>query len=83
MRFTKNIAEETLRLNEGYSAYTFNSQKNFEDNRTYTITDGKVICHSEGKAPFTGRFDETFECDHEATLRFLREHKDELVLPEV
>ncbi len=82
IRFTKQNIEKTLKLNEGYTAYTFFCEKKFEDNRDYTISGGKLICHSYGKAPFDGRFDETFECDIDTTRRFLRDRKEDLVLPE-
>lgn len=81
-RFTKQRVEETLKLNEGYTDTTNYESRNFRESRKYLIKDGKLLCHSEGKAPFDGRFNEDFECDLDTTRRFLRDRKGELILAE-
>lgn len=81
-RFTKEVIAKTLRLNEGFSDTTNYESKNFRESRNYKIKDGKLYCHSEGKAPFEGRFTEDFECDIDTTRRFLRDRKSVLKLPE-
>lgn len=80
-RFTKKNIEETLKLNEGFTSTTNYESRNFRESRNYKIKDGKLFCHSEGKAPFDGRFSQDFECDTETTRRFLRDRKNRLNLP--
>lgn len=82
-RFTKDNIAKTLKLNEGYETSTTFRSKNFRETNHYRIQDGKLLCRSRGKSSWAdSRFDEAYECDIDSTRRFLRERKDELILPE-
>lgn len=83
MRFTKNNRQEILDKNEGYRVDTYNSQKNFYEHRTYTISEGKLHVRAQGKTSWAdSHYDEpyTYGADDEETKRFLRNNKGALKL---
>jgi hypothetical protein len=83
IRFTKDIIDKTLKLNEGYTDTTYYKGKNITETNNYRIHDGKLYVRSKGKTSWAdSRFDEEYECDIDRTRRFLRDRKDELNLPE-
>lgn len=85
MRFTKNNRQQILNNNEGFQISTYNSQKNFTENRLYTITGGILKVRTTGKTSWAdSRYDQTYtyDADDEVTKRFLRNYKDILKLPE-
>ena len=83
MRFTKGNRQKVLNDNEGFSTTTSYSGRNFQDDRTYSIADGKLSIRAKGKTAWAdSRFDDTniYGADDEETKRFLRRFRDQLNL---
>lgn len=79
MRLTPRRQKEILEQNEGYTSSTHSSGKNYVEDRTYTINDGGLTIRAKGKTSWAdSRYDDTYEADHDQTLRFLRENIDYL-----
>ena len=49
MRFTKGNRQKVLNDNEGFSTTTSYSGRNFQEDRTYSIADGKLSIRAKGK----------------------------------
>lgn len=85
MRFTKGNRQQVLNDNEGFRTETHNTQNNFEEHRTYTISNGELHVRAKGKTSWAdSRYDETYKygADDEETKRFLRNNKGRLKLKE-
>lgn len=81
IRFTKNVIQKVLELNEGFTDRTYYNGKNSEEENFYKISNGKLIRRSVGKTSWSdSRYDNTFVCDEEETRRFLRKWKKNLKL---
>lgn len=83
MRFTKSNRQKVLNDNEGFVTKTHNSQRNFTEDRTYTISDGELHVRARGKTSWAdSRYDETYTYgpDDEETKRFLRNNRELLKL---
>ena len=85
MRFTKANRQKVLDDNEGFSTSTSYSSRNFSEDRTYSISDGKLTVRSKGKTSWAdSRYDETttYDADAEETKSFLRNFRNLLNLDE-
>lgn len=72
MRLTKKNRQQMLEENDGFSIQTQNRQKNFSQNRTYTITGGKLHIRETGKTSWSdSRYEKEWDADDKETHRFL------------
>lgn len=75
MRLTKDVRRQLLEQNEGFSTRTSYSGKNFSEDRTYTITDGKLHVQTSGNTSWSdSRYADSFVADDEQTHRYLYEN---------
>ncbi len=85
MRFTKNNRQQVLDANEGFERHTYHSERNYEEDRTYTVSGGQLHVREKGKTSWAdSAYDKTTpnSADDEETKRFLRKYKDQLKTPE-
>lgn len=79
MRMTKNVREQILKQNEGYTAESFFKARNSRESRAYTISDGQLRVKVKGKGSWSDSYYEReFVADDDQTRRFLRNHLDSL-----
>jgi hypothetical protein len=75
-RLTKPVRQRILEQNEGFTTSTHNKQRNFREDRTYTISDGALHIRAQGKTSWAdSHYDREWIADDEETHRFLRNHK--------
>ena len=73
MRLTKNVRQQLLDQNEGFSTSTSYSGKNLSEDRTYMIQDGELRIRATGKTSWAdSRYHHEGVADDEQTKRFLR-----------
>lgn len=78
-RLTKRVREQILDQNEGFSRNTYISQRNFTEDRTYTIRGGKLYIRTRGKSSWGGsRYDREYIASEEETHRFLYKYQNSL-----
>lgn len=81
IRFTKDVIEKVLAINEGFTDRTYFKSRNKEEENIYSIVNGVLKVRSIGKSSFGGsRYDETEICDLDQTRRFLDAHRSQLNL---
>ena len=81
MRFTKDNRQQILDNNEGFTTKTHFRGKNFHEDRTYTIADGKLKVRATGSTSWAdSRYDDKYEygANDDVTKRYLRENKEDL-----
>lgn len=72
MRLTRDVREQLLALNEGFSMTTNYVGRNFKEDRTYTIDGGRLLVRSTSKTSWAdSRRHDEFVADDEQTHRFL------------
>jgi hypothetical protein len=81
MRLTVDNVQQILNQNEGFTATTSYSAKNFSETREYRISGGALHIRARGKTSWAdSKFDTDQVADIDQTRRFLREHLWELNL---
>ncbi len=79
LRLTADVRQQLLEQNEGFTARTSYSSRNFSEDRTYVISGGELQVRARGKTSWSdSRYDDLDVADPEATHRFLRQHLDDL-----
>ncbi len=72
MRLTKENRQQMLEENEGFTIQTHNSQRNYTQDRTYTITNGKLHIRETGKTSWAdSRYENEWDADDKEVHRFL------------
>lgn len=72
MRLTRRVREQLLEQNEGFVTTTHNGQRNFTEDRTYTIADGELRIRAKGKTSWAdSRYEREWVADDAETHRFL------------
>ena len=75
MRLTKDVVQNLLNLNEGFSRTKSYSSRNFKCDYHYLIQGGKLLVREIGKTSWAdSRFDDAVVADIDRTRRFLRDH---------
>ncbi|MBO4365535.1 MAG: hypothetical protein J5804_04500 [Eggerthellaceae bacterium] len=75
MRLTKNVREQILMQNEGFTADSYYEAKNSRESRFYAISDGQLHVKVKGKGSWGGsHYEREFIADDDQTRRFLRNH---------
>ena len=78
-RLTKSNIQKILDKNEGFEKWTHNSQKNFCEDRKYSIHDGKLHIRATGDTSWSDSdYDDEFIADSDQVHRFLYNYLDEL-----
>ena len=76
-RLTKQLMQEILDQNDGYTSTTHYSGKNFNETRNYEIKDGELHIRSTGKTSWAdSKFDDSFVADENQTRRFIKNNFD-------
>lgn len=79
MRLTKDVREQLLEQNEGFSTTTSYEGKNASEHRRYTIAGGKVEVHASGRTSWAdSRYSNDSVADDEETHRYLYRNLDRL-----
>lgn len=79
MRFTKEIIQQLLDNNEGFTKTKSFTSRNFKETNHYLIQGGKLLIHSIGNTSWAdSRHDNKKVADIEQTRRFLKKVIDEL-----
>lgn len=83
-RFTKKTIPAVLEKNDGLKFSTYYSGKNGSRTNSYRIENGKVFWKQSGKTSWAdSRYENDWsELDENSVHRLLRNHKNELILPE-
>ena len=80
MILTRAVRQQLLENNDGFTISTYYEEKNFREQRDYSIKDGKLHIRARGKTSWAdSHFDDEWVADEDETHRFLYRHKDELV----
>ncbi|MGY0059074.1 hypothetical protein ACWY4P_21380 [Streptomyces sp. LZ34] len=75
MRLTQKVRQQLLDQNEGFETTTHYGDKNFREDRKYTISNGELHIRSKGKTSWAdSRFDEECVANEDQTRRFLRKY---------
>ncbi|MFF8654720.1 hypothetical protein [Streptomyces huasconensis] len=76
MRLTVAVVQQLLEMNEGFTARTETSQKNYSESRTYRIAGGQLLYASSGKTSWAdSRFSHKEQIANIDTTRyFLRKY---------
>ena len=78
-RLTKTIRQKLLDNNEGKSIRTYNKQKNFEEERIYSISGGQLHIREIGDTSWSdSKYDDERIASDEEVHRFLYKFLDEL-----
>jgi len=79
MRFTKDVIQKLLDINEGFANTTNFVDRNFKETNHYLIKGGKLLIRTTGKTSWAdSHFDNNTIADIDQTRRFLRKVIDEL-----
>lgn len=79
MRYTKNVIQQLLDMNEGYTKTKNFVDRNLKETNHYLIKEGKLLIHSIGKTSWAdSRYDNNTIADIDQTRRFLKKVIDEL-----
>lgn len=79
VRLTAAVRQQLLDQNEGFTARTFNQQRNSEETRHYRIEGGQLRVRAVGKTSWAdSRYDKEYVAPDDETHRFLRKHLHEL-----
>ena len=72
-RLTKDVVQEILDQNEGFTGTTSFSSRNSSYTNKYRIENGSMLVHSEGKGGYgVGRYEEDYECDIDQVRRAIK-----------
>ena len=75
LRLTKDVLQPLLEANEGFSASTHSSGKNFTESRRYEIADGQVHVHSDSNGSWAdSRQSQDFVADEQLTRYVLNKY---------
>lgn len=79
LRFTKDVVQQLLDMNDGFKASTSYVAKNFSESRTYVIENGALLVRAVGKTSWAdSRFDTLTKATLEEARRFLKNHIQDL-----
>lgn len=79
MRFTKDVIQQLLDINEGFAKTKSYVARNSKETNHYLIEGGKLLKRSIGKTSWAdSRYDKNMIADIDQTRRFLKEFIDEL-----
>lgn len=80
-RLTASVMQKILEENEGFTTRTYYEEKNFREERIYTISDGALHIRAAGKTSWAdSRFNNESIATDEETHRFLYKHQLEMNL---
>lgn len=81
VRLTRDVRRQIIEKNEGFSTHTYNEQKNFRENRIYTIANGELRIRASGKTSWAdSHYDKEWIASDEETHRFLYNNKNQMDL---
>lgn len=79
MRFTKDVIQKLLDINEGFEKTKSFSDRNFRETNHYLIKGGKLLVRSVGKTSWAdSSYEKNTIADIEQTRRFLKDVIDAL-----
>ncbi|WHX24587.1 hypothetical protein QNH47_10305 [Virgibacillus halodenitrificans] len=79
MRYTKDVLQKLLDLNEGFEKTKSFVGRNFKETNHYLIKGGKLFVRSKGKSSWADSHHDNFTiADIDKTRRFLKDVIDEL-----
>ena len=79
MRFTKDVIQKLLDINEGFAKTTNFADRNLKETNHYLIKGGKLLIRSTGKTSWAdSRYDNNTIADIDQTRRFLKKVIDGL-----
>lgn len=78
-RLTKQVRQQLLDQNEGFTTRTYYEGKNFREERIYTVSDGQLHIRESGKTSWAdSHFSGSRVADDKETHRFLYQHQYEM-----
>lgn len=81
MRLTREVRQQILDQNEGFTKVTSYEGKNSEETRYYKISCGQLNIRAVGKTSWSdSRYDNEWTADDDEVHSFLYRYKDELDL---
>lgn len=79
MRYTKEVVQQLLDINEGFEKTKSFVGRNFKETNYYLIKGGKLFIRSKGKSSWAdSRYDNNTIADMEQARRFLKTVIDEI-----
>ncbi|MFI2652872.1 hypothetical protein [Micromonospora fulviviridis] len=80
-RLTKDARQRILDQNEGFSTRTYYDAKNSREERSYTISGGKLHIRATGRTSWAdSHYDEEWIATEEEVHKFLYKHQREMNL---
>ena len=78
-RLTKQVRQQLLDQNEGFTTRTYYEGKNSREERVYTVSDGQLHIRASGKSSWAdSHYCNSWVANEEETHRFLYQHQDEM-----
>ena len=73
VRFTKELVQKILDLNDNYTTERIFKSKNFRETTSYLIKQGKLFVRRSGKTSWAdSRFDKMYELDLDDARKFIK-----------
>lgn len=78
-RLTKEVRQQLLNQNEGFTRRTYSENRNSREERIYKISGGQLLVRAIGKTSWAdSRYDKEWGADDEEVHQFLYKHRNEM-----